>query len=66
MRFEYLTNYEKLCLTASVEEIHRVYPRLSKKQIESDMNLMKAADAEWERAKFRRFLRNLSWAIYRA
>lgn len=65
MSFEYLTDYERMCLTASVDEIQRAYPLVPRPQIEQDIKLMKAMDTAWERAKFRRFLRKVRGFIYR-
>lgn len=65
MSQEYLSHYEQLCLVATPTEIKQAYPRLSIKQIKLDIELMKAMNTEWERAKFRRFLRKIRHLIYR-
>ena len=64
MSFEYLTHYDRLCLTTSVEEIRAAYPHISPVQIEQEVKLMKAMETEWEKAKFRRFLRKIRAFIY--
>ena len=64
-KYLYLTDYERMCLRSSVEEIHRAYPNLSQTQIEQDIKLMKAMDTAWEKARFRRFARRIKSLIYR-
>ncbi len=65
MSQEYLSHYERMCLKAAAAEIKQVFPRLSMRQIKHDIELMKAVNTEWEKAKFRKFLRKIRHLIYR-
>ena len=60
----YLTNYERMLLTGTVEEIQQAFPNVLRQQIENDMAEIKAQDTEWERAKLRRFLRKIKHLIW--
>lgn len=64
-RYFYLTDYERMCLTKTEEEILDLYPNLSLPEIREDTRRMKTQDTEWERAKFRRFLKSVKHLVYR-
>jgi hypothetical protein len=65
MRFAYLSDYERLCLSVSIEEIARVYPKLPVCQIERDVFHMKSMDKVWQKAIRRRLPWKLRVLIYR-
>ena len=62
---EYLTDYEKRCLTDSADVIKKSYPLVSLNQIRDDIEAIRPLDTPWEQAKFRNFLRKIKGVIYR-
>ena len=62
---EFLTEYEKLCLTVSVEVIQKNYPLVSLNQIRDDIEAIRPLDTPWEQAKFRNYLGKIRGVIYR-
>lgn len=62
---EFLTEYEKLCLTVSAEVIQKSYPLVSLNQIRDDIEAIKPLGTPWQKAKFRNFLRKINGVIYR-
>lgn len=62
---EFLTEYEKLCLTVSAEVIQKNYPLVSFNQIRDDIEAIRPLDTPWEQAMFRNFLRKIKGVIYR-
>lgn len=64
MSLEYFTNYEKLCLSCSIQEIQVIYPLVPRGQIEEDIKQMRKINTEWEKAKFERFLHKIKNLIY--
>lgn len=61
---EYLTDYEKRCLTDSAEVIQKNYPLLSLNQIRNDIEDMKLIATPLEHAKFCKFLLKIRRIIY--
>ncbi len=64
MSQKYLSEYDRLCLRATVEEIQAIHPNLSREQIIKDIEEIKAQDTEWGRASVRRHLKKIKAFIW--
>lgn len=62
---EFLTEYEKLCLTVLAEVIQKVYLLISLTQIGDNIEALRPLGIPGEQAKFRNFLRKIKGVIYR-